>query len=47
MQPNTPQALYDADLPTQLETFSVRGYWLFRIRVINISFGSNSNLWVC
>jgi hypothetical protein len=47
MQPNTPQALYDADLPTQLEAFSVRGYRLFRTHVINVSFGSNSNLCVC
>jgi hypothetical protein len=44
MQPNSWRALYDADLPAQLEAFSVRGYRLYRARVINIFFGSNSDL---
>ena len=47
MQPKARQALHDADLPAQLEAFSVRGYRLFRTCVMNISFGSNSSLWIC
>jgi hypothetical protein len=48
MQPNTRQALYDPDLSAQLEAFPLPFYRLFSTHVvINISFGSNSCLWLC